>query len=637
VTTMNVEARYPVAAALAATVLLAAGTGRAEQRPTVKNPVVISVESVDETVAPGQRSAAIVTFRVPKFMWLGAKPGKARTPPGTKVEFVSAKGITFEEPRYPKPSVEGVPARVGTTKVYQGEVRVVVPYRVEEGASSGVRTLTAELTYTPGFNAGKLTTHVNEQYSTDIQIGGEGGSGGASEIPEPSVEEVPESFQVDPVDDEFPPFAAAFGYFNYKEDTALTNTMHDLFLDRPNHGKHIKQVTYPFLSSTVETGQNFGLGSAALDATKEGVMTGALSLLAYYNEFVGPVGGFSHITCPAAYHNLQLSARAAGGDFYNVSVDYENLTLGSDDNWGIQVDADAGTDARKRFYGIGPNADEGDVSLYDRERFGVTADLLHTPDDHFRFGVGTRVKTVDIGDGLSLDPSEVNGIGGQNEAIQQIDGGGQRVPFLEERFPGTLGTDRTTMFSGRAILLYDQRNQEFNPTDGFFGKFTGELTQLVEGDDQNTEDLYAQAKLDLRQYFSTVDQRVNFLLRNQWTLTSDDDVPFHELATLGGPGNLRAFGRGRFHDQHSVFASAEARFVLGKFKMFGFPLSMMMGGFLDVGTVFDEFDTDSLGEDFNIAPGGSMRLVNYPNVGYILNVGVGQDGPNVTGGISLPF
>lgn len=99
---------------------------------------------------------------------------------------------------------------------------------------------------------------------------------------------------------------------------------------------------------------------------------------------------------------------------------------------------------------------------------------------------------------------------------------------------------------------------------------------------------------------------------------------------------LRAFDRGRFHGQHAGFASAEMRYVFTKVTMFGFPMAMVMSGYVDVGQVFGETD-QFLNDDLNVNPGGSIRFVNYPNVGYVLNVAHGQDGMNVTGGISLPF
>ena len=592
--------------------------GQSSSQPTVERPVQINVASASEQVAPGQRSALIVTFRVPKYMWLGAKPGQDRTPPGTKIKMADTPNFRFEDPIYPDPSVEGVPVHVGVTRVYMGEVKVIVPFRVAEDAQPGEYDVTARLTYTPGFNAGKLSTHVDEPYSTTVQVE-DGTSEQDSALPEPSVASVPESFRVQPKDRQFPAFLGPM-FHKYEEGTAFTKTLHTLFLDPPNHGKSISHATYPFLSSTEQAGNNFGVGVAVLNSTPEGVMTGASSLFAYSNEYVGATFGFDHITCPAAYHNLQLTFRTSGEDFTKLDVKYENFVLGNNDRWGIQTNIRAQTDPRFRFYGFGPGAEEEQLSVYDHEEVGGYLDVYHLPVEKLRVGLGFKFRDVGLDQGLDdIDDDAISG----------------NAPFIRDAFDDTRITG-STVTGGRFNLIYDGRNQEFNPTKGFFGKVTAEFNHTLDDEGADLEDNYGSFLIDARRYFSTVNQRFHMLLRGRGKFTTSEDVPFYELSQLGGPSSIRAFGLGRFHDQHSAFASAEARYVLMNVTIMGFPMAVVMSGFVDVGQTFS--DTDQLFHDeFNVAPGGSIRFVNYPNVGYVLNVAHGQDGVNVTGGISLPF
>lgn len=592
--------------------------GQSSGQPTVAQPVQISVEPSSQEVAPGQQSALTVTFRVPKFMWLGAKPGQDRTPPGTKIKMIDNPNFQFEDPVYPDPSVEGVPVHVGVTRVYTGEVKVIVPFRVAEDAQPGEHEVTARLTYTPGFNAGKLSTHVDEPYTTTIQV-----EDGASEqdlaLPEPSVASVPESFQVQPKDQQFPAFLGPM-FHKYEEGTAFTEALHALFLDPPNHGKSLSHATYPFLTSTEQSGNNFGVGVAVLNSTPEGVMTGASSLFAYSNEYVGATFGFDHITCPAAYHNLQLTFRTSGEDFTKLDVKYENFVLGDDDRWGIQTNVRAQTDPRFRFYGFGPGAEEDQLSVYDHEEVGGHFDLYHLPAEKVRVGLGFKFRDVGLDDGLNDITDDA--LPGTAPLIQN--------QFTDDRITGS------TVTGGRFNLIYDGRNQEFNPTKGFFGKVTAEYNHTIDDQGAELDDNYGSFLVDARRYISTTNQKFHMLVRGRGKFTTSENVPFYELSQLGGPESIRAFARGRFHDQHSAFASAEMRYVLMKVTIMGFPMAMVMSGFVDVGQTFN--DTDQLfNDEFNVAPGGSIRFVNYPNVGYVLNVAHGQDGVNVTGGISLPF
>jgi len=127
------------------------------------------------------------------------------------------------------------------------------------------------------------------------------------------------------------------------------------------------------------------------------------------------------------------------------------------------------------------------------------------------------------------------------------------------------------------------------------------------------------------------------VMRNEWAFTTEKDIPFYELPSLGGLTSIRAFDINRFRDQHSFYASMEMRYTLAHINVMGFPMAMVMSGFLDAGQVFNEDRKLNFSNDFNWAPGVSIRMVNYPNVGYTLNFATAEDGLYISGGISLPI
>jgi len=614
-----------------------------DKRPSVKQPVVISFEPLDKEVAPGQRSALVVKFKVPKYIWLGAQTGEARTPPGTKVQLADNKNFRFLPPRFPDPDVEGVPNHLGVTKVYKGELTVVVPYKVSEDAELGSHEITTFLTYTPGFSAGKLTTHTREPHKTTVRIVETQQS--TASIPDPGVAPVPESFTVQPSPGwDLPGFVSPM-FFTHKDGTGLSKVLHKIFIDPPNHGKTIKQVTYPFVSSTKQEGNNFGLGVALINSTPEGVMTGALSGFFFNNEHVGITGGFDLITCPAAYHNVQANVRFSGDDYQQFNVKYENLLWGAEERFGIQGEINLGSDPRFLFYGIGRQQEEEDVTTYDQVERKVVTDFLYTPFNKFRIGAGLKFRNVEVGTGL--DDIDTDGFGDiardDLRTLQNVvnDPNNNQIPAAD--IPNIVNS---TILGGRVKMILDNRNQEFNPTSGFYAEAVAEFNSITNENvpdnipdrgQESIEDDYLQFDIDMRKYFSGAGQRFSMLFRNKWTFTTERDIPFYELASLGGPSSIRAFSLNRFRDQHSMFASMEMRYVLMKVKIMGFPMAVMMSAFLDAGQTFNEDAGLTFDDDFNWAPGGSLRFVNYPNVGYIVNVATGQDGVNVTGGISLPF
>jgi len=593
-----------------------------QKQPTVNNPVIVSFQGVDKQIQPGQSSSLTITFKVPKYVWLGAKPEVARTPPGTKIEFKESPYFTFGEPKYPEPSVEGVPVKVGVTRVYMGEITVVVPFKVADDVEPGTYDITTLLTYTPGFNAGKLTTKAKEPHTTSITIVNE--KTPQASAPQPSITEVPESFSVQPVKWDFPPILNPM-LKEYKEGTPVSNMLHTLFIDPPNHGKTLRQAFFPFIENTLQNGNSIGLGMVILNATPEGVMTGALSASVFNNEFVDATGNLELISCPAAYHNIQVTLEYSGDDYRAFNLDYENFTLGANDRFGIQSDIDIFTDPRYLFYGIGADANQENVSAYDHQNAGGTVDFYYFPMQKLRIGGGFKYRDVNIDQGLTDIDADVFDLDGD-------------VPLLTDAdFDNPELNTGSTVVGGRANLIYDARNQEFNPTKGFFGKLTAEFNSVTEDKGSDLADDYSKFHVDLRQYFSPPSQKWVFVMRNEWAFTTEKNIPFYELPSLGGLTSIRAFDINRFRDQHSFYASMEMRYTLGHINVMGFPMAMVMSGFLDAGQVFNEDQKLNFSNDFNWAPGVSIRMVNYPNVGYTLNFATAEDGLYISGGISLPI
>ncbi|MFQ5752474.1 MAG: hypothetical protein ACE5HI_10795, partial [bacterium] len=137
---------------------------------TVEKPIEIHLNALDTALAPGQSSALTITFRIPQGFWLGDQDRSARIPSATIIDMQDQKNFEFEAPLFPQPEVRGVPVHLGITRVFTGEIKVVVPFKVTKDSSPGTYTIAAKITYTPGLNAGHLTTHVREPYATTVTV-----------------------------------------------------------------------------------------------------------------------------------------------------------------------------------------------------------------------------------------------------------------------------------------------------------------------------------------------------------------------------------------------------------------------------------------------------------------------------------
>ncbi len=588
---------------------------------TVENPIDISIKPINTIVTPGQQSALEMVFKVPRGFWLGDSDPSATIPPPTFIVMKSIENFEFGEALYPKPREKGVPVHKGKTRIFEGKVHVIIPFVTNTSIPEGDYTITAYATYTPGLNAGHLSTHVHEKYTTTVTISSKGEIT-QSEIPEPFISEVPKDYLVIDEEDLLPePWSSIM--YRWPEGTAIPDFLHWLFIDPDNHGKHIQTVWVPFVGFTENNGATLGMGVSLLNVTREGIMTGQVQLRGFYNEFIGPTIAVEAVSCPAAYFNYWVSAQVStDGKNAGIRAHVENLTLGKKHRFGYELIADAFQDPRYRFYGVGSGTKEEDKTNYTHKEFGGALDVYWMPVDHWRFGVGGKIRNVDVSDG--------------NDKIREV------MPWTTDltseggEFEMVAGIKGATVVGGRVNLVFDSRNSEFTPSAGFYGKATAEFNNVADQVVTTSDPVsnYGKFSFDLRQYFSTRDQILTLLLRNTWIFTTDENIPYFDLATLGGDFSNRAFDNGRFYGQHSVFASMEVRVQMMHIVFMGMPMDVQMAPFLDAGQVFNG---DGFTGKFNVNPGMSIRILNPPNLGIIGNAAIGQDGIIFTGGVTLPF
>jgi len=577
------------------------------------NLIAIQIINDNEVVSPGGNSFLLLRFNIPKGIWLGADDNDARTPPGTKIKIIESRGIDFGDPQFPKSIEEWVPVKLGSTHVFKDETNVILPFKVDENLPEGTYDVKFKISYTPGYNAGRLSTHVNELYTANIKV--QKGVKQVS-IPSPSINELGNDYSVKPKSFENVPGLFKFMFNSLSEDKALTKGLHSLWLDSPDHGKSVRFMPFPFLNSTNITGSSIGMGASFFNSTKEGTMTGMFSMLGYANNLIGSAFGIQAISCPAAYHNYQLAAYFGNEEYRNVTLHYENFTL-SNANWGLDFNFESSNEPRFRFFGLGPLAMEQNETAYEKTRLNAILDLYWLPVQNWRFGIGLSYDDFNVGNSF-------------DELIET-----EGINFLQESefSNNVIGLNGSRSTGLRANIIYDHRDQEFAPSKGFYGKLI--LSNNFLSDIGDFASNFYALNLDLRQYFSGPTQKLVFFMRGMLDLKSESDIPFYQLSSLGGQNSMRGYDFERYLGQHAAFVSGEMRYTLFTFPVLGYPMSMEMGAFLDVGQVFG--NGFSFGDELNVDPGITMRMINKPNVGLILNYAIGNDGAYFTGGIGLPL
>ncbi len=129
---------------------------------------------------------------------------------------------------------------------------------------------------------------------------------------------------------------------------------------------------------------------------------------------------------------------------------------------------------------------------------------------------------------------------------------------------GLLDQDNTTgsrggVISGAGLLWnFDSRDQLFFPKKGFWTEAEWFFNRKELGSDFN----FSRFSVDATGYFSWKSSSV--LALNVWLVASRGDVPFQQLAFVGGPKKMRGYFEGRYRDKNLWTFQVEYRWAIRK-------------------------------------------------------------------------
>jgi len=229
------------------------------------------------------------------------------------------------------------------------------------------------------------------------------------------------------------------------------------------------------------------------------------------------------------------------------------------------------------FFGIGNNALQGDETNYLHEESNFKFALISMPYKGTLFSAGLAYSNVNIKKGR--DPN--------HPSLDSL--------FTPAQVPGFIGAE---MWSLRFKFYRDTRNATGHPTKGGEEYLAYEFANEISGKTLG----YRKYTLDVRRYLHLFYDRV-MAVRMRVEITDNlqnKQIPFYQLAGLGGPNSLRGYRPVRFRDKDLILAGVEYRWPL--------PTMAIAYGFFEEGRVFSNvFDEFSL-DEFKYSFGGGLRL-----------------------------
>ena len=244
------------------------------------------------------------------------------------------------------------------------------------------------------------------------------------------------------------------------------------------------------------------------------------------------------------------------------------------------------------FYGIGQNTSEDNELEYNHNQFLAEPIFLKQLSvKHLFAGLGIRYNSI-----YNVDFDE--------------------DPELNEE----LNTDQISSFDGstsagiEAAILYDSRDNILNAEKGWFIEATyGSYDKVLGGTNK-----FQLTRFDVR-HFRGLSEKSNAILGFQVLGSfSSGDVPFNELAALGGQEIMRGYREGRFVDRHILAGQMEYR------KSFGDSRWGAVGflGAGDVANSISNFNLKSIKPSYGA--GIRFKLDKTENLNLRLDYGIGK-------------
>ncbi|MEM7657649.1 MAG: BamA/TamA family outer membrane protein, partial [Bacteroidota bacterium] len=194
-----------------------------------------------------------------------------------------------------------------------------------------------------------------------------------------------------------------------------------------------------------------------------------------------------------------------------------------------------------------------------------------------------------------------------------------KAEFEPALTPLPLGGDGTLNLGLGLGLVYDSRHNVLNERDATFA----ELAFLSYQPGWGSEYSFSAWYMDARYFRPMTLDKKQVLAAQFFGTVTNGEVPFNQLALLGGEQMMRGYYSGRYRDKTYMSAQVEYRFL-------PFPFSKRFGGaaFLSVGGVAPSVSDLRLNQ-FQPAGGIGLRYLVFPqkDIFMRLDVGFTREGP----------
>lgn len=379
--------------------------------------------------------------------------------------------------------------------------------------------------------------------------------------------------------------------------------------------RDLQFIPIPEIDTAPDSGVTLGLIPVVLSNNDRGEIDRILAPDVIHSRYFGWGASWRSFRYPSADRKWSFVASVKERVESGVDAEYDaGLLRASDWSWSAHALYDrSGTG---RFYGLGNHSRlDGETTFIDRQ-FGLELTAARNFTHELQLAWIGHAVDAEVG-GRALD----------------------FLPAIDSVYPAQPGVGHVRELQQRVVLTWDTRDSDVVPHRGErWAAFAGFSPAGIGSG--NGYSFVGLELTTLRPIGSNATLVGHAAFRY---MPSYSKAPFWDLSNLGGDRSvtggaqpLRAFGDGRFVDRNSFEASAEARFAVDTFHLFGTELTLELAPFVDSGRVFATMTADPF-THLHVAGGMGFRLVASPFVVGYVDVGFGGEKAAVFSGIDYPF
>ena len=363
----------------------------------------------------------------------------------------------------------------------------------------------------------------------------------------------------------------------------------------------------PVFETRPDEGQTYGVMPVLLLSDEKKAIKTIIAAIGQYNSITKWEGAGLAYFYPQPDQEIQFFAGMAQKYYREVTLRYFDPSFF--DKYYLEGNFSYLKSPFGRFFGLGPKRPKKDESNFTAGNvlLELTGGFYFLK--HFRANLSEKFHTTDL----------------QTRAITTFDDTLTRYGALPE-------VADSTNFIHEISLVFDTRaNREYS-TQGMMAQAATSFSSKTLASDKTFQSL----NFDTVCLWPTIPKRLTTAARFNFQQMFGTNIPFYEMASLGGEDQMRAFTPGRFIDKGKVAFQVEERIKVAAWSLLGIPFEVHIDPFFELGKVFK--NPASLGDGpWQPVGGAGFRLFVPPNVVARLDMAYGSDGLEIYTLLGYPF